>query len=106
MSEDESATADLKKIIDINFIGVLFCVREGFKLMNKTGDYGYIINLNSVGGHACPFPTAEVSSYNTYSGSKYAITATTEILRQELVFMNNHKIRVSVSGWNFLIKIP
>lgn len=34
---------------------------------------------------------------NVYHGTKHAVTATTEILRQELIAMENDKIRVAVS---------
>lgn len=65
--------------------------------MKKLDDYGYIININSIAGHVVPFPADGISRSNVYHGTKHAVTATTEILRQELVCMKNHKIRVSVS---------
>jgi NADP-dependent 3-hydroxy acid dehydrogenase YdfG len=42
-----------------------------------------------------PVPTKELVSYNTYAPSKFAITALTEVLRHELTWEKNDKIRVS-----------
>jgi NADP+-dependent farnesol dehydrogenase len=42
-----------------------------------------------------PIPRPELSSLNTYAPSKHAITALTEVLRHELTFSKNKKIRVS-----------
>ena len=71
--------------------------RHAYRLMKKSDDYGYIININSIAGHVVPFPADGVSRSNVYHGTKHAVTATSEILRQELVCMKNDKIRVSVS---------
>lgn len=75
-------------------MGMVYCARAAFNSMNKRNGYGYIININSITGHSVPFPTADVSSYNIYAGSKYAVTATTEVMRQEITCLNNKKIRV------------
>lgn len=32
--------------LDINVVGLIDCTREAFKIMKKTGDYGYFININ------------------------------------------------------------
>lgn len=79
------------KTIDTNFGGVVRCCRLGFESM-KMKDSGYIINMNSVDGHYVPrdFTT------NTYCGTKFATTALTEILRQELIQQENSKIRITV----------
>lgn len=62
----------------------------------KTQEFGYVININSIGGHFVPFPTSAVPSYNIYSASKYGVTATNEVLRQELIFSDcKDKIRVT-----------
>ena len=93
-NEDENTNDELKKIMDINVMGMVYCARAAFNSMNKHNGYGYIININSITGHSVPFPTADVPSYNIYAGSKYAVTATTEVMRQEITCMNNKKIRV------------
>lgn len=94
---DEDIDESLKQTIDTNFTGLVLTTRHAFRLMNKSDDYGYIININSIAGHVVPFPFDGNAISNVYYGSKYAVTATTEVLRQELVCMKNDKIRVSAS---------
>lgn len=61
----------------------------------KTRDaYGYIIVINSVTGHQLPLLPPGIE-FGVYPGTKYAITATTEIIRQELVYQNNRKVRIT-----------
>lgn len=55
---------------------------------------GHIINMNSVVGHYIPMMTEPL--LNVYPASKFAITALTETLRQELRYYNS-KIKVTVS---------
>lgn len=62
--------------------------------MDKSGDYGIIINVGSVAGHGVPYMDFK---FNVYPGTKHAVRATTEVLRQELVRNDKHKIRVAVS---------
>lgn len=85
--------SNMNKVIDTNFRGVLHCTRKAFKLMNKSNDYGLIINTNSVAGHIVPFVSF---SMNAYSPSKFAVTSLTETIRQELFRANNRKVRVTV----------
>lgn len=76
-------------------MGVIYCTRAAFATMKKR-DYGYIVNINSIGGHFIPFPTENVPSYNIYSASKYGVTATNEVLRQELATSEfGEKIRIT-----------
>ena len=60
-----------------------------------------IVNINSVAGHNVPF-MKEGQTSNVYNGTKHAVTATTEVLRQELIHMKKEKIRISVSFYLFL----
>lgn len=94
MDEGEEAGLKLKEVINTNIFGLVECTREAFRLMKKSDDYGFIININSVLGHSIPFMGF---SRNMYPPSKFASRAITEVLRQELIYMNNHKIRVSVN---------
>ena len=95
---DDDVDDSLKQVIDTNFTGLVQTTRQAFQLMKKSDDYGYIININSIVGHILPFPSNGESRANVYHGTKHAVTATTEVLRQELVCMKNDKIRVSVSS--------
>lgn len=86
---------ELKNIVDVNLMGLVYCTRAAFESM-KHRDYGYIININSTTGHFVPFPTEDVPSYNIYAASKHGVTATNEILRQELICSEyKDKIRVT-----------
>lgn len=69
--------------------------------MKKSDDYSMIININSVAGHQVPYFN-EGQETNVYHGTKFAVTATTEVLRQELIALKNDKIRVSVSIFGIL----
>jgi NADP+-dependent farnesol dehydrogenase len=90
----EGVTEKLNEVINTNFIGLVHCTREAFRLIQKSNDYGYIININSVSGYHVPFIGRKDHSHNVYNPSKFAVTATTEVIRQELIYMENDKIRV------------
>lgn len=94
---DLEGADELDRVIRTNFNGLVHATRHAFQLMNKSNDFGMIVNINSVAGHSTPFPRDGKSVVNVYNGTKYAVTATTEILRQELVCMKNDKVRISVS---------
>ena len=85
-----------KEVIDTNVMGLTICTQQALKLMKESGvDDGHIIHINSVVGHSIPNTTSN-PTMNVYPASKYAVTALTESLRQELVFLKS-KIRVTVS---------
>lgn len=92
LDPSDEVTEKLNKIIDTNFRGLVHVSREGARLMKKSNDYGIIININSVVGHKIPFLGIPL---NVYPPTKYAVTAFSEILRQELVVAENDKIRVT-----------
>lgn len=92
LDQGADVTEKLNSIVNTNFTGLVHCTREAFRLMQKSDDFGMIININSVLGHSIPFSTARL---NLYPPTKYALTAVSEVLRQELVVQNNGKIRVS-----------
>lgn len=96
LSSDLDDAEDFDEVIKTNFNGLIHVTRHAFVLMKKSDDYGIIVNINSIVGHIVPFPRDGNSSANVYHGTKHAVTATTEILRQELVCMKNDKIKVSV----------
>jgi len=92
---DESAESfkKMNEILDTNVRGLTHCSREAYRLMKKSDDYGMIININSVVGHQLPFTGFSMSMYGA---SKYAVTALSETMRQEMILQENSKIRVSV----------
>nr|CAD7614220.1 unnamed protein product [Timema genevievae] len=90
----ENTTSELRKILDVNVLGLSICTREAVKSMRERGiDDGHIIHINSVAGHCY----SDFPSIHFYSGSKHAVTVLTEGLRRELVQLNSH-IRVTVSS--------
>ncbi|XP_070501684.1 farnesol dehydrogenase-like [Chironomus tepperi] len=76
--------------INTNFLGLVRFSKNAYKLMKKTDDYGIIINIGSVAGHnaSLDFPL------NVYPGTKFAVRAVTESMRQELNKLKDTKIRV------------
>ncbi|XP_026138449.1 dehydrogenase/reductase SDR family member 11-like isoform X2 [Carassius auratus] len=65
-------TSGWRTIMDVNVIALSVCTREAYQSMKERKiDDGHIININSADAHF-------------YTASKYAVTALTEGLRQEL----------------------
>lgn len=94
LEENEDQFKKANDILDTNVRGLIHCSREAYRLMKKSDDYGLIININSVLGHILPFVGGIMSSY---AASKFAVTALTETIRQELVIANDRKVRITVS---------
>lgn len=90
----EKPMAELKLLIDLNFTAVVRCARLAFKSMITRDAFGYIVNINSIHGHSVAQFDNSVK-LGVYPGTKYGVTATTEVIRRELVNMKNKKIRVT-----------
>lgn len=90
----ENNSQDLNETINTNVMGVVWCTREAFHSMKKRKVNGHVIIINSVAGHKVPFFPG--MSLNIYPASKHAVTAMTEIFRQEFSSQNT-KIKVTVS---------
>ncbi|MGE7843686.1 SDR family oxidoreductase [Lysinibacillus sp. NPDC093712] len=73
-------------MIDVNIKGVLYGIAAVLPSMRERKE-GHIINVSSVAGHLV-FPTSSV-----YSGTKFAVLAITEGLRQEEC---NNNIRTTI----------
>lgn len=95
LDDGEEAFRKMNEVIDTNIRGLTQCTREAFRLMKKSDDFGLIVNINSIAGHSVPFMDF---SANVYAPTKFAVTAITEVIRQELVVAGNKKVRVAVSG--------
>lgn len=92
---DRETHEDIQDVINTNLFGLVVCTREAYKILKRTDDYGYIININSVVGHqVLTFP---IPQFDIYPATKFAVTATTEVVRQELNYLKNKKVRVAVS---------
>ncbi|KAJ3651602.1 hypothetical protein Zmor_017631 [Zophobas morio] len=86
----DGKTEDWKSVFDLNVIGLSIATREAVKIMKENKIHGHIIHINSTLGHQ----VINVPRMNVYPASKFAVTALTETLRQEL----NHlglKIKIS-----------
>ncbi|KAL3991665.1 hydroxycarboxylic acid receptor 2/3 [Sarotherodon galilaeus] len=80
-------TSSWKNMIDVNVLALSICAREAYQSMKERNvDDGHIINMNSLCGHQV-FSLADA---HFYSATKYAVTALTEGLRQELRAGNTH----------------
>ncbi|EDV91826.1 farnesol dehydrogenase [Drosophila grimshawi] len=77
-------SADLRAVLDTNVLGVSWCTREAACSMQrrKIND-GHVVIVNSIAGHGVPIVPG--MSLNMYAPSKYALTALTEVLRQEFL---------------------
>lgn len=71
---------DFKRVIDINFWGVVHGTQAFLPYLKKSGE-GHIINTSSV------FGIIGVPGTSAYNASKFAVRGFTETLRQELDFM-------------------
>jgi len=80
-----------REMLDVNVIGLSVCAREAVKSMrDRSVDDGHIINISSMGGHRV-VPSA---SSHFYSCTKFAVTALSEGLHQELRAIKSH-IRIT-----------
>lgn len=87
----EGDTKLWKQIFDTNVIGLCVATREAVKIMKANKIDGHIIHINSVVGHKASYHQYS----NVYPASKFAVTALTETLRQELNHLNL-KIKITV----------
>uniref|UniRef100_A0A672H2N2 Dehydrogenase/reductase (SDR family) member 11b n=1 Tax=Salarias fasciatus TaxID=181472 RepID=A0A672H2N2_SALFA len=74
-------TSGWKNMLDLNVLGLSICTREAYQSMKERNiDDGHIIHINSICGHVV-IPFADL---HFYTATKFAVTALTEGLRQEL----------------------
>ncbi|XP_073835623.1 farnesol dehydrogenase-like [Musca autumnalis] len=74
----------IKNTLNTNVLGAVWCMREAFLSMKKRNFDGHIVIINSVVGHVVPAST-QGYDLNIYPPSKHAVTAMTEVLRQEFL---------------------
>ena len=73
------STALWREMLDTNVLGLLIATREAIQDMERRGVAGHVVNVGSMAGHRVPGPDSAV-----YAGTKFAVRAITEGLRQEL----------------------
>ncbi|KAM9318133.1 dehydrogenase/reductase SDR family member 11-like [Pholidichthys leucotaenia] len=80
-------TKGWKDAFNVNVLALCICTREAYQSMKERNvDDGHIINLNSMCGHRV-IPVADI---HVYIATKYAVTALTEGVRQELREAKTH----------------
>uniref|UniRef100_A0A3Q3AQ69 Dehydrogenase/reductase SDR family member 11 n=1 Tax=Kryptolebias marmoratus TaxID=37003 RepID=A0A3Q3AQ69_KRYMA len=80
-------TSGWKNMLDVNVVALSVCTREAYQSMKERNvDDGHIINLNSMCGHRI-IPSSDI---HFYTATKFAVTALTEGLRQELREAKTH----------------
>jgi NADP-dependent 3-hydroxy acid dehydrogenase YdfG len=75
-----------RQMFDVNVLGLLYATDAAIGAMRRRGD-GHVVNISSVAGRRTR-PGSGV-----YSGTKFAVNAISEALRQELI---EDKIRVTM----------
>jgi len=76
-SVEEADINDLKRMMDVNFWGMVFCIKNILPLMLKK-NFGHIVNIASVAG------VRGFKNTSGYSASKFAIVGFSESLFKEL----------------------
>ncbi|XP_017461627.1 PREDICTED: farnesol dehydrogenase-like [Rhagoletis zephyria] len=75
---------EIQQVIQTNVMGVVYCTQRAFKSMKERSVDGHVVIINSVVGHYVPQNDAQTTpTSNLYAPSKYALTALTEVYRQE-----------------------
>jgi len=88
---DELRVENWEQMIDINIKGVLYGIAAALPIFRKQG-FGHFINTASTAGHKT------VPNQSVYSGTKFAVRAISEGLRQEA----GDKLRVTIISPGFV----
>lgn len=78
-------------------MGVIYCTKEAYAILNRTNDIGHIVNMSSIAAYNCLVLDPSIGpNTNIYDPTKHALRAVTEILRRELQFTSNKNIKISM----------
>ncbi|KAF3692602.1 Dehydrogenase/reductase SDR family member 11 17-beta-hydroxysteroid dehydrogenase [Channa argus] len=81
-------------VLQVNVLALSICTREAYQSMKERNvDDGHIVNINSVCGHQ----VLHLTDMHFYTATKFAVTALTESLRQELRDANTNIRATSIS---------
>ncbi|XP_031626811.1 farnesol dehydrogenase-like [Contarinia nasturtii] len=85
---DDNNIRDLRSMLEANLIGLCICTRDAIKLMRQRGFDGHVVNINSIFGHKVNTCVPGSKPINgMYPACKFALTALTECLRQEVSYI-------------------
>jgi len=88
---DDLRVEDWEEMIDINIKGVMYGIAAALPVFRKQG-FGHFVNTASTAGHKT------VPNQSVYSGTKFAVCAISEGLRQEA----GDKLRVTIISPGFV----
>ncbi len=88
---DDLRVDEWEEVIDINIKGVLYGIAAALPVFRKQG-FGHFVNTASTAGHKT------VPNQSVYSGTKFAVRAISEGLRQEA----GDKLRVTIISPGFV----
>lgn len=94
---NEENSQVLKDTVNTNIMGLVFCTRETVKSISDRNGFGHVIHINSTSGHEKHLYMSRhgFPLLNIYGPTKYAVTALTEELRQEMIIKNIENIKVT-----------
>lgn len=87
----------VQQVLQTNVMGVVYCTQRAFQSMRQRNAAGHVVLINSIVGHYIfnPLPGC-LQELNMYPATKHALTAMTELFRQEFRdFRTQVKVTVS-----------